>query len=62
MEVGVFELINNNVFGGEIDSLDEFDCFELMICQEDLILKVDNEGCIVICDCQFLGCEFCYCL
>lgn len=32
MEVGVFELINNNVFGGEIDSLDEFDCFELMIC------------------------------
>ena len=61
-EVGAFELTNNNVFGGEIDSLDEFDRLELMIRQEDLILKADNEGCIVIRDRQFLGREFRYCL
>ena len=61
-EVGAFELTNNNVFRGEIDSLDEFDRLELMIRQEDLILKVDNEGCVVIRDRQFLGREFRYCL
>ena len=61
-EVGAFELTNNNVFRGEIDSLDEFDRLEVMIRQEDLILKVDNEGCVVIRDRQFLGREFRYCL
>jgi len=61
-ELGVFELTNKNVFRGEIDSLDEFDRLELMIRQEDLILKADDEGSIVIRDRQFLGREFRYCL
>ena len=61
-EVGAFELTNDNVFRGKIDSLDQFDRLELMIRQEDLILEADNEGCIVIRDRQFLGREFRYCL
>ncbi len=61
-EVGTFELTNNNVFRGEIGSLDEFDYLELMIRQEDLILKADDKGSIVIRDRQFLGREFRYCL
>ncbi|MEM1173059.1 MAG: ABC transporter ATP-binding protein [Cyanobacteria bacterium P01_H01_bin.35] len=61
-EVGAFELTNNNVFRGEINSLDKFDSVELMIRQEDLMLKADNEGSIVIRDRQFLGREFRYCL
>ncbi|MDJ0554224.1 MAG: ABC transporter ATP-binding protein [Microcoleaceae cyanobacterium MO_207.B10] len=61
-EVGTFELTNNNVFRGEIGSLDEFDSVELMIRQEDLMLKADDEGSMVIRDRQFLGREFRYCL
>ncbi|NEQ41299.1 MAG: ABC transporter ATP-binding protein [Okeania sp. SIO3I5] len=61
-EVGAFELTNNHVFRGEIGSLDEFDHLELMIRQEDLMLKVDDEGSMVIRDRQFLGREFRYCL
>ncbi|MGD1808900.1 ABC transporter ATP-binding protein [Dapis sp. BLCC M126] len=61
-ELGAFELTNNNVFCGEIGSLDEFDNVELMIRQEDLMLKADDEGSMVIRDRQFLGREFRYCL
>ncbi|MGD1699163.1 ABC transporter ATP-binding protein [Dapis sp. BLCC M229] len=61
-EVGAFELTNNNVFRGEVSSLDEFDHLELMIRQEDLMLKADDEGSMVIRDRQFLGREFRYCL
>ena len=61
-EVGAFELTNNNLFRGEIGSLDEFDHLELMIRQEDLMLKADDEGSMVIRDRQFLGREFRYCL
>lgn len=61
-EVGDFELTNHNVFRGEVGSLDEFDTVELMVRQEDLMLKPDDEGSVVIRDRQFLGREFRYCL
>ncbi len=61
-EVGAFELTDNNLFRGEVASLDEFDRVELMIRQEDLILKPDNQGAMIIRDRQFLGRELRYCL
>ena len=56
-EVGCFDiaLTDNN-------SGDSFDTGELMIRQEDLILKPDDEATVVIRDRQFLGREHCYCL
>src|SRR4028118_1199068 len=56
-EVGSFDiaLTDNN-------SGDSFDTGELMIRQEDLILKPDDEATVVIRDRQFLGREHCYCL
>ncbi|MGK7921312.1 MAG: ABC transporter ATP-binding protein [Trichodesmium sp.] len=61
-EIGSFELNDNHLFSGKVSSLDEFDNLELMIRQEDLILKPDNQSSIVIRDRQFLGREFRYCL
>ena len=61
-EVDIFELTDNNVFGGDTSSLDEFDRVELMIRQEDLMLKPDEGASVVIRDRQFLGREFRYCL
>ncbi|PSB05031.1 ABC transporter ATP-binding protein [Merismopedia glauca] len=52
-EIGCFELPQNYVNG---------DTGELMIRQEDLILKADPEGKVRICDRQFLGREYRYCL
>jgi iron(III) transport system ATP-binding protein len=56
-EVGSFDiaLTDNN-------SGDSLDTGELMIRQEDLILKPDDEATVVIRDRQFLGREHCYCL
>jgi iron(III) transport system ATP-binding protein len=39
-----------------------FERGEVMIRQEDLILKPDQQATVVICDRQFLGREHCYCL
>ncbi|NEP08129.1 MAG: ABC transporter ATP-binding protein, partial [Okeania sp. SIO4D6] len=61
-ELGGFELTDNHLFCGKIGSLDEFDRVELMIRQEDLILKPDDGGSVVIRDRQFLGREFRYSL
>jgi iron(III) transport system ATP-binding protein len=43
-------------------SQNSFDTGELMIRQEDLILKPDEEATVVIRDRQFLGRELSYCL
>ena len=61
-EIGSFELNDNHLFSGKVGSLDEFDGLELMIRQEDLMLKHDDQSSIVIRDRQFLGREFRYCL
>ncbi|NET41993.1 ABC transporter ATP-binding protein [Okeania sp. SIO2B3] len=61
-ELGDFELTDNHLFGGKIGSLDEFDQVELMIRQENLMLKPDDGGSVVIHDRQFLGREFRYSL
>lgn len=61
-ELGGFELTDNHLFCGKVDSLDEFDRIDLMIRQEDLMLQHDEEGSVVIRDRQFLGREFRYCL
>ena len=61
-ELGAFELTDNNLFCGKIGSLDEFDRVELMIRQEDLMLKPDDGGSVMIRDRQFLGREFRYSL
>lgn len=61
-EIGSFELNDNHLFSGKVGSLDEFDGLELMIRQEDLMLKPDDQSSIVIRDRQFLGREFRYCL
>ncbi|NEN87500.1 MAG: ABC transporter ATP-binding protein [Okeania sp. SIO3H1] len=61
-ELGDFELTDNHLFCGKIGSLDEFDQVELMIRQENLMLKPDDGGSIVIRDRQFLGREFRYSL
>ncbi len=52
-EVGCFEVQS---------SQESFDTGELMIRQEDLILKPDEQATVVICDRQFLGREHGYCL
>ncbi|NES73906.1 MAG: TOBE domain-containing protein, partial [Okeania sp. SIO2D1] len=53
---------DNHLFCGKVGSLDEFDQVELMIRQEDLMLKSDDGGSVVIRDRQFLGREFRYSL
>jgi iron(III) transport system ATP-binding protein len=44
----------------DVQSQESFDAGELMIRQEDLILKPDDTGSVVIRDRQFLGREHCY--
>ncbi len=56
-EVGCFEVPTQNSI-----IQNSFDTGELMIRQEDMILKPDNDGTVVIRDRQFLGREHCYCL
>ncbi|MGC1394763.1 MAG: ABC transporter ATP-binding protein [Coleofasciculaceae cyanobacterium] len=45
-----------------VSTPDSFERSDLMIRQEDLILKPDEEATVVICDRQFLGREHSYCL
>ncbi len=56
-EVGCFEVPTPNSI-----SQNSFDTGELMIRQEDMILKPDDDAPVVIRDRQFLGREHCYCL
>ena len=56
-EVGCFEVPTLNSI-----SQNSFDTGELMIRQEDMILKPDDDAPVVIRDRQFLGREHCYCL
>jgi iron(III) transport system ATP-binding protein len=54
-EIGCFEIAPTNTEHAS-------DTGELMIRQEDMILKPDNDATVVIRDRQFLGREHCYCL
>jgi iron(III) transport system ATP-binding protein len=56
-EVGCFEVPTLNSI-----IQNSFDTGELMIRQEDMILKPDDDAPVVIRDRQFLGREHCYCL
>jgi len=60
-EIGSFDLsqFSNNK---EVNYLEELDSGELMIRQENLVLKPDNNGEVIVRDRQFLGREFRYCL
>ncbi len=66
-EVGCFDVQNQKsegqgFRGSGVMSPEPFDRGELMIRQEDLILKPDDDATVVIRDRRFLGREHCYCL
>jgi iron(III) transport system ATP-binding protein len=66
-EVGYFDVERSQESGvrsqeSGVRSQESFDTGELMIRQEDLILKPDEEATVVIRDRQFLGRELSYCL
>lgn len=62
-EIGSFDLSQfSNSHNKEVNYLEDLDSGELMIRQENLVLKPDNNGEVIVRDRQFLGREFRYCL
>lgn len=62
-EIGSFDLsMFSNSNNKEVNYLEDLDSGELMIRQEDLVLKPDENGSVIIRDRQFLGRELRYCL
>ncbi len=61
-EIGSFDLSKFSNSNKEVNYLDDLDSGELMIRPEDLVLKPDENGSVIVRDRQFLGRELRYCL